>query len=321
MKFSSTLFLKKALAAVLSLCMFTGISAAANDELLKFTESQIKVLIDNEWIALKDHMPMTREDGSEWLPLKDICDDLGYDLRVDETSGTVTVTRGENCKNSEGACDKVIFEIGAEEVVMYSGEYENRIRNAYTNIETVYEPMSYVIDGAVYMPAYYLCRALNLKLAGYTGTESKEIKLYTQNYINALTSESKPAILVTKSFDIIVNKTSVDFRAKPFLDKNGRTLVPVREFAESIGKTVHWFGDTNTVCVSNGSNSFSEENCGGFGGDSIWFTVGENRYRINGTYYDMDTEAQMVGDQVFVPLRILAEYMGYRVLYHPPHFE
>lgn len=111
----------------------------------------------------------------------------------------------------------------------------------------------------------------------------------------------------------IYNKgNEIMFDNKPFIDENGRSLVPVREFAKEIGYKVSWFESNKEVCISQYTEE-AEENTGGAGGDSLWFTIGSEQYRINGEYYNIDTKVCIVNNKTYVPLRILCEAIGIKV--------
>lgn len=107
---------------------------------------------------------------------------------------------------------------------------------------------------------------------------------------------------------IRIDDNAVDFPdAQPFIDENGRTQIPLRAFSESIGKQIYWYEDTQTVCVSSVPEGTAA------GGMNVWFTIGENRYRVNGDYYDMDTAAIIKDERTYIPVRFAAEAMGLTV--------
>lgn len=312
MKGEKAMKIKKILSVILSCCFLIGFSICAGAEGLAFEETNANLYIDNELVEF-DNEPMTWDNGM-WLPLIEICDYLNYKVQID-AENIVQIIPGEKCKNSEGIADKIVFEIGSEAIKMYSGEYENDITNVYTNIDDVYSPMSYQVNEEIYMPAYYMCRAFALKLAPYTDSEPKEIRIFTQNYLKLMREQAEPAVVVRRNLEISIDGQKLDFQSKPFLDENGRTLVPVREFCEFFNYHVDWFDSPQRVSVSRVPRNPSIDI--GAGGDSIWFVIGEKQYRINGDYYDMDTAAQIIDNRTYVPLRVLAEFLGYRVIYAP----
>ena len=310
---------KKILSVISACCLLCGSSLCVKAEDIIFEKSDAQVYIDNEIVGL-NNKPM-EYDGGKWLPLNELCEYLNYDIQFDSDKNSVLIIPGDNCKNSDGLAERIEFEVGSEEIKMYSGEYENDITNTYTNIDSVYSPLSYKLNDEIYMPAYYMCRMLDLKLKRYSALEPNTIKIYTRNYINLEQENSRPNITVTKSLTIAADGVIIPFIAKPFIDENGRTLVPVRELCELLNYRVMWFDAPGRVAVSSvpidEDKMYGKADSGCAGGDGIWFTIGEKQYRINGAYYEMDTAAQIVDNRTYVPLRILADFLGYDVVYVP----
>lgn len=273
------------------------------------------VYIDGEEIEIIAK-PML-SDVRRWLPLGEICDYLGYNITADTNTKEVSITPSENCRNSDAHIDNVVFEIGSEKIMMYSDDYENKIENIYTSDDDVYSPMTYMIDDEIYMNSYYMQRAFHLKIKHFSELDKDTIKIYTQNYIISAAANAKPLIAVHANLDISIEGIRANFKSAPIIDENSRTLVPVREFCELLNKSLNWFDEPPRVCISEALAIPESSDLGHSGGSSLWFTIDENRYRINGTYYDMDTYARLINGKTYVPLRILAEYLGYSVVYAP----
>lgn len=310
---------KKLLSVVSACCLLCGICPCANAEDIVFEKSDAQVYIDNETVALNNR-PMVHENG-KWLPLTELCTFLNYDIQFDTKTNIVQITQGENCKNSEGRVEKIVFEVGSEKIETYFEEYENVIENAYTNIDSVYSPLSYRVNDEIYMPAYYMCRMFDLMLKRYSDVEPNTVKIFTRNYLKSAAANAKPKMIVTKDLAIIADGVTVPFTSKPFIDENGRTLIPVRELCELLNYSVMWFDAPRRVSVStvpaDKDKIYGRVEGGGAGGSSIWFTIGEMQYRINGEYYEMDTTAQIIDNRTYVPLRVLSEFLGYDVVYAP----
>lgn len=94
--------------------------------------------------------------------------------------------------------------------------------------------------------------------------------------------------------------------AKPFIDENSRTLVPLRPIANALGLTVTWNDDTNTA-------AFTDEET------TVEFTVGSEKYHafLNGydmhVYLEMDTKPVIKDSRIYAPARYLAESFSYNV--------
>lgn len=116
--------------------------------------------------------------------------------------------------------------------------------------------------------------------------------------------EKKPVISVTSidgQLDISIEGNSVEFTdAKPFIDNNERTLVPVRSVFESIGCDVQYDEMLKVIKIS-GKNTI------------IMISPGEKSIMVDYEAFPVDTEAQIVNDRIFLPLRCIAEALSYRV--------
>ena len=94
--------------------------------------------------------------------------------------------------------------------------------------------------------------------------------------------------------------------AKPFIDENDRTLVPLRPIANALGLEVAWNDDTNTASFTDGETT-------------VEFVIGSNEYHcfLNDmdvhVYVEMDTEAVVANSRTYAPARYLAECFQYAV--------
>ncbi len=142
--------------------------------------------------------------------------------------------------------------------------------------------------------------------------------LYTaddQLKINEITALANPKISVNEKLDITINGQKADFTLKPFIDENGRTLVPAREFCDFIHKYILWFENPARIAIYPHSGMALETD--GYKSNPIFFRIGEKNYEINGKFYETDTAAQLVNGNTYVPLRTAAELLGYNVVYLP----
>ena len=94
--------------------------------------------------------------------------------------------------------------------------------------------------------------------------------------------------------------------ARPFIDENDRTLVPLRPIANALGLEVAWNDDTNTAAFTDGETTAE-------------FVVGSNEYHcfLNDfdmhVYVTMDTTPVIKGSRIYAPARYLAECFQYVV--------
>lgn len=98
------------------------------------------------------------------------------------------------------------------------------------------------------------------------------------------------------------NEIEMEDYEKPFIDENGRTLVPIRIVSESLGAKVDWekAGNVETVTITKGSNK-------------IVLKVGSNKAMLNGQEKVLDTQAVRKGEKIFVPVRFVSECLGAKV--------
>ncbi len=89
------------------------------------------------------------------------------------------------------------------------------------------------------------------------------------------------------------------------LSKEGRSLVPVRFVAESLGAKVDWEGKSSTITISKP----------GLLGKTIRLVVGEKELTVNGKKVTLDRPAETLNGRTFVPFRAITEAMGKKVFY------
>lgn len=115
------------------------------------------------------------------------------------------------------------------------------------------------------------------------------------------------------AIEISIDEKNVEFHNEPYIDDNGRTQVPVRELCEYLNKRVYWFENPQRVAVSKVPAKTEDGKSGHAGGDSIQFVIDEPKYTINGREYQMDTSARLIDGKAYVPLRVIGEFLNYKV--------
>ncbi|WP_010250285.1 copper amine oxidase N-terminal domain-containing protein [Acetivibrio cellulolyticus] len=104
---------------------------------------------------------------------------------------------------------------------------------------------------------------------------------------------------------VTVDGKAVNFPdAKPFIDMNGRTLIPVRFVTESLGATVGWNEDYQEVTIKKGNVDIS-------------IMINDRNIVVSGKIKTMDTEAIIKESRTFVPIRYVAEGLGAKVGWNP----
>ncbi len=105
--------------------------------------------------------------------------------------------------------------------------------------------------------------------------------------------------------DIYIDNVKMEFAdAKPLIDENDRLLIPVRMIGEAIGAKVIWepdYGNGRVEIISKNDANYTV------------FDIGSNVSFLNGTRIYMDTEAKIINDYTYIPLRYIGEAMNYTV--------
>lgn len=101
---------------------------------------------------------------------------------------------------------------------------------------------------------------------------------------------------------VTVDGKTVNFPdAKPFIDDNNRTLIPVRFVVEELGADVVWNGKKKEVYIY-------------YNDIYIMLKINSNKIQIensnDNTINDMDTKAIIKNSRTYVPIRYVAEGLG-----------
>jgi len=100
---------------------------------------------------------------------------------------------------------------------------------------------------------------------------------------------------------VLVNGREVLFPDQmPYINKDNRTMVPVRFVSESLGAKVSWDNDNRMVIIEKGN-------------DIIKLKIGENKADVNGKTISFDTTAVLQNNRTMVPVRFISEALGAKV--------
>ena len=130
---------------------------------------------------------------------------------------------------------------------------------------------------------------------------------------SALPNETeKPAEQETDSISVAVNEGEINITsdkgkvhfpdAKPFVDESERTQIPIRALAEMLDFNVEWNGNELKAVLT--KNDIT-----------IIIQIGSREIQKNGQKISMDTTAKVINDRTYIPLRYIAEALGYEVLW------
>ena len=95
---------------------------------------------------------------------------------------------------------------------------------------------------------------------------------------------------------VTVNGEYVKTKNHAYL-KQGVTNVSLRDIGDIFGASVSWNGQTSTAAIDLGNTHIS-------------ITKGKNTASVNGKSVVLDTNAVIVNDRIYVPLRFLSEALG-----------
>ena len=117
------------------------------------------------------------------------------------------------------------------------------------------------------------------------------------------TTEPEKVIEVTSGNNIEVRADGEKVKftdANPFIDENNRTQMPIRVLGETLGFDVKWDDTTKTATLQSS-------------GTLITVKIGESKILKNQEIIQMDTVAKIINDRTYIPLRAIAEAVGYTV--------
>lgn len=165
------------------------------------------------------------------------------------------------------------------------------------------------IPNATLKEAASVCQSLNLANAmcldggGSTALYYKDKGTITQgrninNGIGFVKTEIKPAEINVNIDGKKVHFT--DSTGRPYVDKNGRTQVPLRATLESAGADVTWNGHEQTAVVKKHEISISA-------------TIGQAYITVNSMKIKNDTVAAINNNKTYLPIRVVLESLGYKV--------
>lgn len=106
-----------------------------------------------------------------------------------------------------------------------------------------------------------------------------------------------PASMAQMKIDVRINNVLIGFDSTPFI-RDGRTMVPVRAIAESLGASrIEWNQEYALVTI-------------GIGEEVLRMVIGSKIYHVGEVSYEMDVAPEISEDRTMVPARFVAEAFG-----------
>lgn len=117
-----------------------------------------------------------------------------------------------------------------------------------------------------------------------------------------------PVLAQESNVQVEVNDQLVPFPDQgPYIERtSGRTYVPIRFIAESLGAVVDWNQDTKTASINKPGTT-----------DVIYLQIGSKKARLNNLEMvnELDAPARLDNKRTMVPLRFISETLGYYVIW------
>lgn len=124
-------------------------------------------------------------------------------------------------------------------------------------------------------------------------TRQVDLKETVKTFVNTMQEKM--------SVSVEVDGKRIEFPdAKPYINSDNRTLVPVRFIAENLGVAVEWDEKKQEVYMKGR-------------GKEISLVIGQSRASVNGKEITFDTKASLKENRTFVPLRFISESFGANV--------
>ena len=227
-----------------------------------------------------------------------VADETNYDLAFDSTQGVVDTDNevGVSVVDVDG---NVVKDVDGSNTTLYAYLVSQSNENAKVNVAVDTDNMK---DGKGTLTVY-ADQATDVEIAVVVYDErNKGNAIYAGNLKYTVGEKDANAdttvVMTIGSSDLVVNNKLVAGDAAPYV-ADSRTMVPIRVLTESFGAEVD-FKD-NVVTIVDGDTT-------------IVMTIGETAYTVNDAKASMDVAPVIgSGDRTYVPVRFVAEALGYEV--------
>ncbi len=109
---------------------------------------------------------------------------------------------------------------------------------------------------------------------------------------------------ISRPVSVTVDNQNVNFPdGRPYLDTNGRVLVPVRFVSEALGAKVDWDASSQVAVIEKEP-------------DKVAVKIGEKTVKKNDKIITMDTTAVISSGRTMVPVRFVSEALGAKVAWN-----
>ncbi len=122
-------------------------------------------------------------------------------------------------------------------------------------------------------------------------------------YILTLGFKIQPAA-AAPGITLILNGSRVSPQVAPYIDSNGRTMVPLRFIMESMGADVDWLAAEQGIVINRGTTTLK-------------MGIGRRQAEVNGQSITLDTTPVLRNDRTMVPVRFISQAFGGQVSWDP----
>lgn len=133
-----------------------------------------------------------------------------------------------------------------------------------------------------------------------TGSSAKPETSKNENAETETPSDTATSPKISMSIgdtSMTIGDTTVTFDTAPYINKDNRSMFPVRAISEAFGADVDWNGDTQTVTVTLNTRT-------------VTMQIGSDTMYINGTPTAMNTAPEITNGRTFIPIRDIANALG-----------
>lgn len=136
------------------------------------------------------------------------------------------------------------------------------------------------------------------------GVEGEEIITIERRLQNTLIFRIDSIVSADSGHRVYIDQENP--KVRPYINEEGRTMVPIRFIAERLGASVDWDAGSGRVTISAGVRT-------------VIMTVGSRSYTVNGVVHTMDTEPVIIKgwNRTLVPVRFISEALDWAVEWDP----
>ncbi len=166
-----------------------------------------------------------------------------------------------------------------------------------TNNEVIKEPVAPQKENFVFA-GWYTDKELTNRY-DFVEKVTKNITLYAK-WQKEDAVDNRIILTIGQKDAVVFGKTKISDVAPKIV--NGRTMLPVRFIAESLGAKVDW-DEANQLVTITGQNEKNEN-------VTIFITIGAAYAKVNNENIKLDSTAFIENDRTFMPLRFICENLG-----------